>query len=132
MKILFLDDDPIRHRIVERSAKNIDVEVCSVYNLNEFKQTLDNNFDIIFFDHDLKDEVGTKAVDILNEKNYSKNVLCIVHSHDYTGAQSIENKLYDTGYFAVIWPFGNELWFKKCVYKARQFKEKLNVQQTSD
>lgn len=121
MKLLFLDDDTLRCSAASRAlGDKISIEIAK--SLNEFKEKLTSIFDAISFDYDLGSEYGTEAVDILVELNYSKQVLCIVHSSSPEGAEKICSKLIDAGYKAVVREFGRD-WAKKIAHMVEQWKK---------
>lgn len=122
MKILFLDDDPIRHRAIKKQIKNVqqqDVQLVQAFDLTQFQSHLNDSFDIIFLDHDLRDEVGTKAVEPLFEMDYNRKTFFIIHSNNPVGAKNILTKLKSAGFERAIWyPFGvNATWLDSCIYE---------------
>lgn len=91
MRILFLDDERIRHDAFDR--ENADHEVWHAYNMAQFRKALDGNtFDVISFDHDLgtKEDGNDCARFLVEHKEpcWWPNQ-CVVHSWNPAGAQRI-------------------------------------------
>ena len=98
MKILFLDDDNVRHvqfkSVIQKDKHEIDYVYTSTACISKLKN---NNYDIIFLDHDLGGqiyveetkgsgyEVALYIENKLDKKSLPKNV--IIHSFNPAGAE---------------------------------------------
>lgn len=126
-RILFLDDDAIRHdTFAKRYADK--AECVHVETFDEFERVLrGSKFDIIFLDHDLNDfgarsvvqyvfgtyqssetceMTGTDAADLVAHLPPEKlPAQVIIHSHNPAGAERMEMILRDVDVFVVRDPF---------------------------
>lgn len=125
MKILFLDDDPVRHTVVkDQNWKLNDYhDITYVWNLKQFIEAAKNQkFDLFLLDHDLggeadhycepygitKEPNGTVCV-----KSYIEQVSkeywptrIVVHSFNGPGADEMVRLLIEQGIIADRSPFG--------------------------
>jgi DNA-binding NarL/FixJ family response regulator len=123
MKILFIDDEPYRHELVDSYLAE-DHNIIHVYNAEEaiehFK--LNPSIDLAMFDHDLGNYIdggdtsvlhrngSALASDILNillEEEFPKKV--IVHSMNFNGASNIYSKFYSAKVPVEIRMFSNDM-----------------------
>jgi len=116
MKILFLDDDKLRHEYIESIFKDIDQELTHVWNFDECVSALHNNeYDIVYLDHDLNffvEGVKGRLVEltgydvakwIVMHLTYKPRI--IVHSWNPVGADNMYTLLHDNGFNVVKRPF---------------------------
>lgn len=117
MRILFLDDDPTRHRSF--AQKNIGRVVHHVYDFYEFTKALDESetFDEIWLDHDLSweaamgrpgefERTGYDAACYLASKPEKHPRFVIIHSWNPVGALRMRDALRDAGLNPLVQPFG--------------------------
>lgn len=115
MKILFLDDDDIRHDLFDLALLP-DHDITHVHTYAEFKTALmSDKFDVIFLDHDLnycqyesksadgKELTGYHAAELFKKLNYKPKV--IVHSHNMGGAIHMTSLLKSLGFAPTYWEF---------------------------
>lgn len=115
MKILFLDDDDLRHEIFAEQAKAGGHESFHAHTVDEFAGLIDlHDFDQVFLDHDLNDfqyesrsadMYGDNMVDgraaahwlvsLLPERRPSK---VVIHSWNPTGAARMRAILEENGF----------------------------------
>lgn len=103
--ILIIDDEPWRHRWINRILKNlndIQLDVRSAYNADQaLEQMAETTFDLVFFDHDLGPGLnGSRlATQVLGSsygpssaRQYKWPLNIFIHSQNENGAQNIESK----------------------------------------
>jgi len=110
MKVLFLDDDRIRHDALDESLSGCTSEVWHVYSAENAIQAIGTQrFDLICLDFDLgtgasNGSVAAKAVASLDEDRRPDRVL--LHTHNRDGAMSMASHLKPTGIWQRWYPFG--------------------------
>lgn len=115
MRILFLDDDLMRHKLFREELANRGHIATHVETADRAIQELSNNkFDLVYLDHDLGDKTFVPSegseptgytVALFMAKG-SDRARVVVHSYNPAGAQKIVQHLDDAG-FKVDWrPFG--------------------------
>lgn len=108
MKLLFLDDETVRHEWF--ALVHLSHEIWHAYNIEQFEKQLRrcDKFDVISFDHDL----GTAAdgndcaelmLRLLSPENLPRE--CWVHSWNPVGAERIMRTLRSAGIAVVRRPF---------------------------
>lgn len=112
-KVLFLDDDPMRHRVIEEDCDRH--AFTHVHTVEQAIQALaQKHFDIVCLDHDLdgmtyvQSGKGTGfevAEYMATGRMASKPQLVIVHSFNQVGAQLMLTVLKGSGYNAFCVPF---------------------------
>lgn len=106
-KILFLDDNPFRHR----EMKKLDATVDHVYNANEALKSLQqNSYDLIMLDHDLNEDPEHITINPSGEyvavqmgrhmKQHIETPV-VIHSLNPAGAKNMRDILEDHGYMFV-------------------------------
>jgi hypothetical protein len=116
MKILILEDNPIRVEKFKILFKNQEVTHCD--NLHSAKLACINNkftpFDILWLDHDLtgkiwedsfKDETGYQFIQWMVDSGFNKKALIYIHSMNPVGANLMLNYLKDNEYDGIWIPF---------------------------
>jgi len=116
MRILCLEDNPIRIEAIKQLFKNQDIII--VDNVKEAKElSLLNDFKVLLLDHDLggqiwvdpeEENTGYSFVKWLVENNLCRNSLIYIHSLNPIGANKMLNYLLDNGYDGIWHPF--HLW----------------------
>jgi len=109
MKILILEDEPIRITWFLRRLCNHDVKVC-VDSEDAIECLKINKYDLIFLDHDLGGQAfvpsgpgtGYEVAQFI-ATNENKNAKIVVHSHNYPGARNMCSVLPDAQHL----PFGS-------------------------
>lgn len=101
IKVLIIDDEKYRHDwFSEHLRKIVGIEVYNVMNgASALTLMRLNKFDLIFFDHDLGDDLdGSRiATTVLMESEYNRPSAVWVHSQNWHGAQNIESKFRSVG-----------------------------------
>jgi len=120
MRILFLDDNAMRHRVFR--SKSIGCTVDAVWTAEEALEHLldeDKEYDLIMLDHDLNaatenqlndnEEDGRYVVRKLVESGRHKDVTIVIHSLNADGRKNMKTILGQAGYSTVHdLPFGWE------------------------
>jgi CheY-like chemotaxis protein len=111
MRVLFLDDDEMRHETARKNLVGHDAR--HVRTVAEFQAALSlGPFDVVFLDHDLGGEAyvpsgpgtGYEAALLLASREERPTVIC--HSYNRPGAIRIVGVLRSHGFSAVWLPFG--------------------------
>ena len=101
MKILILDDDPVRHRAAKRAYAGHQLQ--HAYNMSDFQNScLTYRFDMISFDHDIGDNTDGYRLacwffDTIPMDKWPS--LVRVHSMNPVGAKKIIDLVRDNGIF---------------------------------
>ncbi len=104
-RILFLDDDPDRHRLIAKALPN----ARHVHTANEAIRALQNKiWDVVFLDHDL-DQFGAEnpgtgedvADWVIAHAERFRHTLFIIHSHNWIFGPVMERKLRAAGLSAL-------------------------------
>lgn len=107
MKILFLDDNDLRHVLVDRNIINQDI--VHVETAREAIEQLSNNdFDLIMLDHDLDENTNNVLVEEEEDGRFvcrwmaenfeSKETTVIIHSLNEPGSKEVRQILFDGGF----------------------------------
>jgi DNA-binding NarL/FixJ family response regulator len=113
MKILILEDNPIRIEQFRQLLKNQELTITDTVSCAEelCKQI---NYDIMFLDHDLgcriwvdsqEENTGYQFVKWLVEISLQRKALIYIHSMNPVGANKMLNLLLDNGYDGIWVPF---------------------------
>lgn len=107
MKILFLDDERVRHDAFDR--ENQAHEVHHAYNFSQFKKAIHaHRFDLVSFDHDLgtaEDGVTCAHHMLMALDARDMPARCVVHSWNPVGAQRLMALFRDHQVEAIRRPF---------------------------
>jgi hypothetical protein len=113
MRILILEDNPLRIEKFKILFKNQQVDHCAT--VNDAKNAcLVHEYDILWLDHDLdgkiwedsdKETTGFEFVKWLVLNGFQKNSLNYIHSMNPVGANRMLNYLKDNDYDAIWIPF---------------------------
>ena len=112
MRILVLEDNPIRQEKFKQLFKN---QELSIYDnvLDAYHACVCYEFSVIFLDHDLggqiwvdsnEENTGYQFVKWLVENKIQKNALYYIHSMNPIGANKMLNLLLDNGYDGIWIP----------------------------
>jgi len=111
MKILFVDDNPHRHKKAKQCA--IGNTFAQAYTAQEAIYALTKNqYDLVFLDHDLDENLENQLVDgvedgrtiakyLVGLENY-KDVPIVIHSLNPRGAETMEKILVGAGFKVVF------------------------------
>jgi DNA-binding LacI/PurR family transcriptional regulator len=112
MKILILEDNPIRIEKFKQLFRNQDLYIAE--NIQYAKEYCNfNEFPVMFLDHDLGNQIwvdsneentGYQFIKWLIENNFQKNALCYIHSMNPVGANKMMNLLLDNDRDAIWIP----------------------------
>ena len=113
MKILILEDNPIRIEKFRKLFKNQEVDFSFI--VEDAKAAcLSNNYSVLWLDHDLegkiwedstKENTGYQFVKWMVDNNLQKNALIYIHSMNPIGANRMLNYLKDNDYDGIWIPF---------------------------
>lgn len=113
MKVLFLDDDLIRHSKFKDNFGDDSNDITYVETAKEAIDALTyQDFDSIFLDHDLGgtyfvpsgDGTGYEVAEWI-AKNLTYKPIIIIHSMNPSGGVNMHHKLQDNGFKSVLCPF---------------------------
>ncbi len=131
MKILFLDDDDLRHELFAEQAKSGGHQAFHAHSIGEFDGLVDlHDFDEVWLDHDLNDfQYDSLTADMYGEGELDgraaahtlKNLLperrpkkVVIHSWNPTGAERMAEILREGGFTDVfIEEFDQTLFFRR-------------------
>lgn len=133
-KLLFLDDDPQRHKVfgdIVLGAVNHEVDVTQVMNAKDAIQALtDNDFDLIFLDHDLGlqqmesslvENSGYKVACFI-EENFEESPPIVLHTMNTVGVQNMMRAL--RNHEVIVAPFGTNIFVQTIDVLLRNLKIK--------
>jgi DNA-binding NtrC family response regulator len=97
VNLLFLDDEPYRHKHIQRATKDQEIKVCPVWDgVLAIKELEKNVFDLIMLDHDLCVNMGQEEVcgldvakAIVKMGDRHKKATIVVHSLNPIGAKNM-------------------------------------------
>ncbi len=113
MKILILEDNPIRIGKFEALFKNQDLRIVQDVE-SAIVSCLENEYRVMWLDHDLegkiwedsdKDNTGYQFIKWLVDNKKAKETLIYIHSMNPIGANRMLNYLKDNGYDGIWIPF---------------------------
>ena len=113
MKVLFLDDMPVRFQKFEAIFKDECNEILHAETSKDAIGLLQNNkFDAIFLDHDLGgtyfvpsgEDTGFEVAEWICE-NVDYKPIIIIHSMNPMGGVNMHHKLQDHGFNPILCPF---------------------------
>jgi len=113
MKILILEDNPIRIEKFKQLLRNQELFICETVNAAK-EACLLNDFQTMLLDHDLgnqlwvdsnEENTGYTFVKWLIDNESQKQALCYIHSMNFVGANRMMNYLLDNGRDAIWRPF---------------------------
>jgi CheY-like chemotaxis protein len=112
MKILFLDDDQIRHQVFDSMilSANSTAQVWHKYNAQETIDSLEaQDFDMILLDHDLGEDLTGKIVATWIAENLAPGPVIVLHSWNFFGRADMEKSLRAAGHDPILSEFGPKL-----------------------
>ena len=113
MKILILEDNLERIEKFKELFKNQELVIC-IHALAAYNACLNDEFSVMFLDHDLggriwtdssEENTGYQFVKLMIENQKQKNALIYIHSMNPIGANRMLNLLLDNGYDGIWIPF---------------------------
>jgi hypothetical protein len=113
MKILILEDNPIRIGKFEALFKNQDLRIVQDVE-SAIVSCLENEYRVMWLDHDLegkiwedsnKENTGYQFIKWLVDNKKAKETLIYIHSMNPIGANRMLNYLKDNGYDGIWIPF---------------------------
>jgi CheY-like chemotaxis protein len=110
MKILFVDDDPNRHRAFAASQPS-DVRAHMVFTPKSALKHIEKHvYDLMSLDHDLYDKSKLTGLDVARKvaclPKHMRPLAVVVHSHNQMGSRLMVNELLRAGIPAFAMPFG--------------------------
>ena len=126
LNILFLDDMPERYQKFQQRMIGTPINLTWVQSVPEIQAVIDQDWDVIFLDHDLsaahyeslEGAVGTensgtalttwilkRALEDEEFKKHGENIVWIVHSLNPIGANHMHHDLKNAGFKAWVRPF---------------------------
>ena len=121
-KVFVLEDNGERIKFFNKMFQNYDYVLCET--AKEAKKVLyDNEFNVIFLDHDLggrifvdsnEEETGMTVVKYIIEKELQTNALFFIHSQNPVGAANMLHRLMDDNRRAFLKSF-TSIWTENSV-----------------
>ena len=106
MKILFLDDNPLRHKTISNLLPN--ANIVHVYTAREALIEMNKtDYDLIMLDHDLDEDAENRLIHpdgtyvtqyMIKNYKHLRETFVVIHSLNHSGAKRMQDTLVDGGF----------------------------------